>query len=532
MAPPPLSAALRRDVEAVGKIPSIARLLKAVTDLTGLRYAVIARVTDTEWVACAVNDEVNFGLGPGGTLEVATTLCSAVRDTKIPVVFGDALADPLYSQHITPRLYGLRAYMSVPIFLEGGSYFGNVCALDPEPRNIDDPKLVNTLALFGELIALELARAGREAELHAATRRLEGFVMDAPAALALFRGGELIVELANERFQQLVGLRSLNGRKASEALHEFDRQGVLSIVEGVFSSGKSHIAVNHPIQLPSLGATTHTQVFLDWVAQPTRDEAGGMDGVMFFAVDVTDRVATRQALERRNVELDNFASVASHDLKSPLRGIAHLAEWIEEDLADHLTASGKDQFALLRRRVGHMSELIEGVLRYARAGELDTTLSSFELAALMDDLRELLEMPPGGKLEVLGKLPRMNTSRVALQQVLLNLVSNAFKHSGKLNPVVRITVTAEEDHHVFAVRDDGPGIAPEHHDRVWKLFQTLKADDTGKNTGIGLSIVKKIVEGRQGKVWLESTPGKGTTFFFTWPRLQLRRDASTVSSTA
>ena len=226
----------------------------------------------------------------------------------------------------------------------------------------------------------------------------------------------------------------------------------------------------------------------------------------------------RAILERSNQALDQFAYVASHDLKAPLRGIANLSQWIEDDLRETMTDDTREQLRLLRGRVRHMETLINGILDYSRAGRVRAQPEPVDVGQLLAECVELLAPPSEATLEVAPGMPTLNTERVPLQQVFLNLLGNALKHANP--PEVRVRVAAREvgDFWEFSVADDGPGIAAEHHARIWGLFQTLGTPNELESTGIGLSVVKKSVESRGGRAWLESTPGQGATFRFTWPR--------------
>jgi signal transduction histidine kinase len=226
------------------------------------------------------------------------------------------------------------------------------------------------------------------------------------------------------------------------------------------------------------------------------------------------------ALERSNAELDQFAYVASHDLKAPLRGIANLSTWIEEDLGPALTGTSRDHMALLRGRVKRMESLIDGILQYSRAGRVRTKPEAVDAGRLLREVVELVAPRPPAEVVLPPELPAIFSERTPLQQVFMNLVGNALKHGGR--PDVRVEVRCEDrgDHLEFAVADNGPGIAREYHEKVWSIFQTLESRDKVESTGIGLSIVKKIVESRGGQVALDSAPGKGATFTFTWPKRQ------------
>ena len=150
------------DVERIARIEAVPAILRVVGEVTGLRLSLVARVTDVIWKACAVHDRMAFGLDPGAQLEVATTLCSEVRDARAPIVIDHASIDPIYCAHPTPRMYNFESYVSVPIFLQDGAYFGTLCALDTEPHSLKDSKTLPMMTLFAELISLQLQADERQ----------------------------------------------------------------------------------------------------------------------------------------------------------------------------------------------------------------------------------------------------------------------------------------------------------------------------------------------------------------------------------
>ncbi len=152
---------IARDLAMIAGMEVVPMILRTIRELTGLRVSLIARVTPDRWVACAVHDEIDFGMRPGDELDVATTLCSKVRDTLAPVVINEVSTDEVYCRHPAPKLYGFESYISVPIFRQSGAFFGNICGFDPSPRNLSDDKTLNTLRLFSQLISLQLAAEER-----------------------------------------------------------------------------------------------------------------------------------------------------------------------------------------------------------------------------------------------------------------------------------------------------------------------------------------------------------------------------------
>lgn len=151
-----LDAALEKDLQDIGSLEMVGSLLSVVCHATGMGFSAVARVTDERWVALAVRDEIAFGLLPGQELDVHTTLCKEVRAAGTPVVIDDASCDALYADHHTPRLYNIKSYISVPIVLSSGDYFGNLCAIDPRPAKVSQPQVVQLFHLLSQLIASQL----------------------------------------------------------------------------------------------------------------------------------------------------------------------------------------------------------------------------------------------------------------------------------------------------------------------------------------------------------------------------------------
>ncbi|XLZ71593.1 PAS domain S-box protein [Massilia sp. SR12] len=241
--------------------------------------------------------------------------------------------------------------------------------------------------------------------------------------------------------------------------------------------------------------------------------------------DITERKSAEekaqqllQELTSANEELTNFAYVVSHDLKAPLRGIGSLADWLAHDYADKFNDEGKEHMRLLINRVHRMGALIDGILQYSRVGRIKEAVVPVKLDQLVAEVVDLLAPPAHIKVSVMSGMPTVTGEPTRIQQLFHNLVSNAVKYMDKPQGEIEVGWSDDDSHWRFHVRDNGPGIAERHFERIFQLFQTLAPRDRVESTGVGLALVKKIVEMYQGRVWLESELGKGTIFYFTLPK--------------
>lgn len=231
-------------------------------------------------------------------------------------------------------------------------------------------------------------------------------------------------------------------------------------------------------------------------------------------------------LEQRNQELDQFAYVTSHDLKAPLRAIANLATWIEEDLGSSLPPENVEQFDLLKNRVHRMEGLINGLLEYSRIGRIQQSYERIDVKELLDDILDSLSPPSAFTVEIEPDMPILQSQKLLLTQVFSNLISNAIKHHDRADGRVQISVRERGKFYEFCIADDGPGIDPDYHQKIFTIFQTLQSRDDFESTGIGLSIVQKVVRAEGGEIMLSSQVGEGSKFRFTWPKSPPNRDTA------
>ena len=222
-------------------------------------------------------------------------------------------------------------------------------------------------------------------------------------------------------------------------------------------------------------------------------------------------------LYRASRDLAQFANIASHDLKAPLRGIAHLTRWIKDDLGENVTDEVRDNLGRLEASVRNMDALIQGILEYSRAGKSSSEGKTIRVDTLIHEILDLIGAGDDVDVEITSDMPIFTTDSIKLGQVFSNLLSNAIKHNSSANKKLVISSQRKGEFYEFTVADNGPGIAPDYHEKIFQMFQTLEAGDKFENTGVGLPIVKKLVEESNGSIRVEPVEGGGTAFVFLWP---------------
>jgi PAS domain S-box-containing protein len=261
--------------------------------------------------------------------------------------------------------------------------------------------------------------------------------------------------------------------------------------------------------------------------RPDRDATGKVVGILSLAMDITERRAFQRALEgkseeleRSNRDLEQFAYVASHDLKAPLRAIDILVDWLREDLHDFEGGEVRQNLDLLRQRTTRLHRLLDDLMAYSRAGKKPGDAVEVDTRLLAADLFTLLAPPASMRMEASTSLPVLRAHQTPLEQVLRNLINNAIKHHPTKDGRVRVYAQDMGEELLFAVEDDGAGIPQEYAEKVFQMFQTLQPRDDMEGSGMGLAIVKRIVEGQGGRIWFHGGPGGcGTVFKFTWKKL-------------
>lgn len=238
-------------------------------------------------------------------------------------------------------------------------------------------------------------------------------------------------------------------------------------------------------------------------------------------------------LEKANTELDSFVYTVSHDLKAPLRGLTAFVGFLEEDCGDKLDDEGRDNLKEISKSAHKMNDLIQDLLMLSRISRIKNPFEDVNMQELISSILERIKFDiekNNVDLKIQQNLPMVYCDRIKISEVILNLLTNAIKFSAKnaeKRPAVEIGCQEDEDKHKFYVRDNGIGIAKEHHDQIFAIFKRLHTDKEYAGTGAGLSIVKRVIDDHQGKVWVESELGQGTTFYFTIPKNLKKKEPST-----
>lgn len=425
----PLEDHFQEDINNIGKITIIPTILNVICQTTGMGFAAIARVTDSRWITCSVQDDINFGLKPGDELEIKTTICNEIRESQKVVVIDNVAESPEFHDHHTPAMYGFQSYISVPIMRKNGSFFGTLCAIDPDPNVLNTPVVLGMFDLYADLIAFHLNAIEQQ--------KISDF------------------KLREER-----GFKDALEKEVKERTQELKEYNI--------------------------------------------------------------------SLEKMNKDLQAFAYISSHDLQEPLRKIQTIVSIIESSESDNLSAKGKDYFERIKNAAERMQTLINDLLAYSKTSLIEKNLEDTDLKAIIDEVKDDLY---DDLQQVDGEIILKEICRIAIipfqfRQLIYNLLSNSIKFSDakkklvitidcviengsalqyeKLNPVTKYC-------HI-SIGDNGIGFDQKFSDRIFELFQRLNDKSEYKGTGIGLSIVKRIVENHNGYITASGIINNGATF--------------------
>lgn len=393
---------LLKDLEAIRQIPIVPTMLEVICQTTGMGFAAVARVTEDRWLACSVRDEVNFGLEAGGELQIETTLCNEIRAHRNPIVIDNVAEDPLYKDHHTPKTYGLQSYISIPIILKNGEFFGTLCAIDSKPASVNNSRVINTFKMFADLLAFHL--------------------------------------------------QSLD---LLERSHKFS----------------------------------------------------------------TELQQENRGLARANFDLDNFVYTASHDLKSPVANIKGLIDLLSDSVSkENLDRAEIRQITdLMKISLNRFSTTIKDLTTLVEIDKVsaDEKSEELDLYAVIEDVKQDLQSmisKSGAQLDISAADSMVaGFSKKNLKSILGNLISNAIKYrSPDRTPKITVKLEKHGGKSYLSVQDNGLGIPAGKEKGVFTMFKRFHNHVEG--SGIGLYIVKRMVDSVQGKIKVDSVLHEGTTF--------------------
>ena len=323
-----------------------------------------------------------------------------------------------------------------------------------------------------------------------------------------------VIQMANHSFCELSGFseKELLGKKAGNMINVLNKEIFIEKNKKRLHGKSDSYEVK---VLHKTGTLKH------WLISgaPRYDDSGKVIGSIGIHLDITDqKLLTLQKekllheLEKSNQGLQEYAHIVSHDLKSPLRSISALATWLHEDYQEVLDENGINNLQMIQEKIEGMDKLIDGILRYSSINNDSLEKELVDVNMLIQEIREIIFVPEHVRVEIANTLPIFTADRTKIHQLFQNLISNAVMHIEKEEGIVSIASSETNTHWQFSVTDNGIGIAKEYHEKIFKIFQSIGNEE--RSTGIGLSIVKKIVDLYGGTIWLDSTEGEGTTFHF------------------
>jgi PAS domain S-box-containing protein len=495
-------------------------------------FAAVARVTEDRWIACSVKDDIAFGLKPGGELKVETTICHEIRESGTAVVIHHVAEDQAFCGHATPAMYGFQSYISVPIVLPNGSFFGTLCAIDPRPARVNTPEIVGMFKMFAELIGFHLDANQRVRTSTAALRLYENIVQSDTAPICVFDTEYRLIafnQAHNEEFRRVNGFETKLGDVFPDLF--IPEQAVkMRRLMGRALAGET-FEIEAEFGRPELGTPAWEITYT-----PLRDERGAIIGAFHHAHDISDRLRAEgelrdaQELVRQSQKLEAVGQLTggvAHDFNNLLTVIKSSFEMLKRpDLPEARRARYVDAIA---DTVERATKLTAQLLAFARRQSLKPEV--FDVRDALHRVSDMIDTLMGTRVRVvreLGDLPcYVRADRSQFETALVNMAVNArdaMDGEGELTlrlgcglplPPVRGHAGAKGPFAQIGMIDTGAGIPPETLGRIFEPFFTTK--EVGRGTGLGLSQVFGFAKQSGGDVDVSSQVGRGTTFSLYLP---------------
>jgi len=378
-----------------------------------------------------------------------------------------------------------------------------------------------------EPLQLEVTQHKRVEETLEHKENLLQMIISATGEAMILIGTDGLITLFNPAAEEMFGYKKedMLGQSLDRLIPEQYRHHHSQYVQSYFATGKPDGIIGSTVELPALRSNGQT---FPMEMSLSAGSLGDNQYVIAVSRDITERKQIEMCqdellkkVDNINKELKDFVSIVSHDLKAPLRGIKTLANWILSDYSDKLDEQAKEHINLLLERVERMYNLIEGALQYSRAGHTKEKQVLVDLNNFIPEVINMVVPPDNITVTIENELPVIECEETHIMQLIQNLLSNSIKYMDKPQGWIKISCTEQDDFWKFSVADNGPGIEKKHFERIFKIFQALPTSPDFEGTGVGLTVAKKIVELYEGRIWVESKVGEGSTFFFTLPKQKM-----------
>ncbi|WP_132254421.1 GAF domain-containing hybrid sensor histidine kinase/response regulator [Methylobacterium segetis] len=533
----PAAHDFQADILAIESIAAVPTILDVVCRTTGMGFAAVARVTEDRWVACQVKDDIAFGLQPGGELKVATTICREIRQSGTAVVINNVAEDVRYCNHPTPSLYGFQSYISMPIVLPDGTFFGTLCAIAPKPAQLDRPDVVGMFKMFADLIAFHLDANQRVASSSAALRLYENIVQSDAAPICVFDHECRLIafnKAHNDEFFRVNGFYTKIGDVFPD----------LSISEqaAVMRANMARALAGETYKVEAVfGRPEFGQPCWEITYTPLRDGTGAIIGAFHQTHDISARLIAEAELQdaqealRQSQKLEAVGQLTggvAHDFNNLLTIIRSSVDFLRRPgLPEERRARYMDAVS---DTVDRAAKLTSQLLAFARRQTLKPEV--FEVGAHLRAVADMIDTVTGARIRVVTEVPDtpcfVKADLSQFETALVNMAVNArdaMDGEGTLTlhlacisglPAIRGHASASGPFAAVALTDTGSGIAPDELGRIFEPFFTTK--EVGKGTGLGLSQVFGFAKQSGGDVAVESTVGQGTTFTLYLPEIETK----------
>ncbi|KAA1262135.1 Sensor protein FixL [Rubripirellula obstinata] len=492
-------------------------VVKMAAEACGVPIGLISLIDeDRQWF------KAKHGLSATETPRCDAFCAHAILNPTIPLVVNDTTKDDRFATN--PLVQGdpkIRFYAGIPISLDEDLPLGTLCVIGDKPTELSSQQM-SILTMFARHVEgmLKVRRASLEMRT---THRLlqrsqaaldssgDGVVWVSPEGKFLYVNKQFCRELGYTA-EELLSKTVVDVNPQIDSIEKYKTETWPKILENQVSvfehqhqrKDGSKFPVEIAIHLIEFEDEVFSCAFVRNTSERKEIEA--------------KLAAYADELERANTELQQFTTIASHDLKQPLRGISHLAQWAIEDGGDLIPEISKEHLGKLQSRVVRMGQLLDDLLEYSRVGNVAGANELIDIRELVEHVIELAVVPAEFHFHIEGELPTLTTQRAPLAIVFRNLIGNAVKYRSKDDGT--ITISADKTthgEHRFIVADDGRGIAPEFHGYVFGMFSKLNPASEIESSGMGLAMIKKLLDTRGGTITLESSEGSGAKFAFTWP---------------